>query len=112
VSVASLVVDRWGTLVLLLWVAWQVYAPKLGVNTRLTEILSSVNGRLDKMGNRIEDIEQRQEETIAVVQVLSVHNDNVDGESVEEIFEENAVSTEEILTDDVWGDERTPPTDD
>lgn len=85
-----------GWVSLILFVLWQLYAPKLGIDTRLSEIVGSVNARIDDVGERIDDVEERQEMLVGVTEVIAVEQGGVDGEYVKSLLNNTDVNPEKL----------------
>lgn len=80
----------------LVFVMWQLYAPKLGIETRISEITSSVNDRIDDVGKRIDSVEERQDLLVGVTEIIAVQQDGVDGEYVRSTLAESNVNRKEV----------------
>jgi len=92
----------WGWLLVLLWVVWQVYAPKhFGVETRFEEIVNSLNDRIDQVGNRLDDIEEKQKNHISITKIMAVETDDVNGQKVSEVLsDEDQIDPDDIVHED------------
>lgn len=76
---------------------WQLYAPKLGIDTRTSEIVGSVNDRIDNVGERIDELENKQDTIIDVTEVIAVHQDEIDGGQVSTILGNDEIEKSRIL---------------
>jgi hypothetical protein len=81
----------------LIFVVWQLYAPKLGIDTRTSEIVGSVNERIDDVGERIDELEDKQDSIIEVTEVIAVHQDDIDGSAVATILGNDTLDEQRIL---------------
>jgi len=93
------ITPSWGWIVLGGYILWQIYASKLGYNTRFQEIVNSVNERIEKVGERIDDVEERQEQLVAVTQIIAVETETVDGDGVKHIFGNKNIDDDRVYAD-------------
>jgi gas vesicle protein len=89
-----------GWFAVICFVIYQLYAPKLGINTRIKEITDDFNQRIENVGERIENVEARQEKHVAVTEVIAVEEDTIDGAAVKSLFNDDDLHREEILDND------------
>lgn len=92
-----------GWIAVFAWIVWEVYAPKFfHVETRFHEIVTSLNTRIDAVGERIDDLEEQQSKIVAITEVIAIETDTIDGDNVQEVLrDEEVIAREDIVDDDV-----------
>jgi hypothetical protein len=79
---------------------YQLYAPKLGVTTRVKEITDNFNARIDRIGERITEVEERQEKHVTITEIIAVEQNDIDGAEVKTLFNDEDLHREDILEDE------------
>jgi len=92
----------WWWVIALGWVVWQIYAPKLfNVETRFEEIVKGLNERIDCVGDRLDDIEERQNKHATITGTIALEADDVDGKKVQDILSRKEhLDPDDIVHDD------------
>lgn len=89
--------EQYGWLVVLCWFIYQVYAPKLGITTRLSSMVSQIKEALDDLRGRIQTIENRQENHIQVTRAQARIHPEMDEDEVDEYLVENGIDPEDFI---------------
>jgi len=93
--------SNFGWIVAIGWAMWQIYAPKwFGVDTRFQEIVKGFNERFDRVGNRLDNIESRQDDHVRVTEIIAVETENVNGGNVIDILNDEESISHNDLTHD------------
>jgi hypothetical protein len=89
--------EQYGWLLVLCWLIYQVYAPKMGITTRLSALITEVKEALDDLRGRIRNIEQRQENHIQVTRAQARIHPEMDEEEVDEYLVENGIDPDDFI---------------
>lgn len=100
VDVLSNVIKQdWGWIFLFIYTLYQIYAPKIGIETRFYNLFSQIESQVERSLDRIEAVEQLQKNHIQVTRAM-VHADEdeeLDHEAIDQYLIDNGITPQELI---------------